>query len=97
MTNDQVRIESILADSPGGKASLVEILLEIRAQTGTVTEEAVRIVSERLGIGVIDVHGVASFFNGFERRPLEERFQKKSSKTFDPWREPPCILWSCVR
>lgn len=97
MTNDQVCIDSIVADCSKGKTSLVEILLEIKVRTGTVTEEAVRIVSDRLGLGVIDVHGLASFFSGFERRPPEARSPNRSSKTFDPWGEPPCALWSRVR
>lgn len=95
--NDQLCMDSILDDCSKGKASLVEILLEIKARTGTVTEEDVRIVSDRLGLGVMDVKGVASFFSGFDRHPPEARSQRKSSKTFDPWGELPCTLWSRVR
>ncbi|MFH1438264.1 MAG: NAD(P)H-dependent oxidoreductase subunit E [Pseudomonadota bacterium] len=93
MRNAEYNVESIVACCSKTKVSLVEILLEIKEKTGSISENDIRTVSDILGLDVVNVQGVASFFNGFDHDPEKERSRKKAAKEFDPWGDPPCKLW----
>jgi NADH-quinone oxidoreductase E subunit len=48
---------------------LIPLLQDIQAQYHYLSPEALRYVAERLGIPLIDVYGVATFYNCFSLRP----------------------------
>lgn len=48
---------------------LIEILHDLQALAGHVPEAALPVIAEALNLGRAEVHGVASFYHDFRRRP----------------------------
>ena len=48
---------------------LIEVLLDIQEECGHISEDAIRVVSDRLGVALIDVYRVASFYKAFSLAP----------------------------
>ncbi len=48
---------------------LIEVLQDIQAQHGHLSEESMRAVSQGLGVPVIEVYRVASFYKAFRLKP----------------------------
>jgi NADH:ubiquinone oxidoreductase subunit E len=90
MSTEREQIESIIASYADGRSSLTEILLDIKERTGSVTEEAVRIVSEKLLLSVIDVQGVVAFYPELNGGSNRRSTAGKSRNAFDPWSRHPC-------
>jgi NADH-quinone oxidoreductase subunit E len=61
---------NILERHGGERNGLIPILLEVQKEFGYLPKEAMKRVSEFLGIKPIDVWGVATFFNQFRLAPL---------------------------
>ena len=51
------------------KEQLIAILQDVQDEFGYLPEEALRRVSERLGVPLIQVYGVATFFKAFRLKP----------------------------
>jgi len=51
------------------RGGLIFILEEIQAEYGYLPEEALRIVSERMGRSLVDIYGVATFYRFFSLQP----------------------------
>jgi len=51
------------------KEQLIAILQDVQDEFGYLPEEALRRVSERLGVPLIQVYGVATFFKAFSLKP----------------------------
>ncbi len=63
------RLEPILATHPGGRSSLVPVLLAIQAELGWLPGPALHLVSEALGVSATQVFEVVSFHSFFTTRP----------------------------
>ncbi|MFC1494968.1 NAD(P)H-dependent oxidoreductase subunit E [Thermodesulfobacteriota bacterium] len=48
---------------------LIEVLQDVQEQYGYVSEEAMRVISEELGLALTEVYGVASFYKAFSLKP----------------------------
>ncbi len=48
---------------------LIELLLDIQEECGYISEEAMRLVSDRLGVPVIEVFRVATFYKALTIKP----------------------------
>jgi NADH:ubiquinone oxidoreductase subunit E len=48
---------------------LIEVLHDIQDHDGYISEEAMRTVSHELGVPLIEVYGVASFYKAFRLKP----------------------------
>ena len=48
---------------------LIEVMQDVQEQYGYVPEEAMRTISRELGVPLIDVYGVASFYKAFSLTP----------------------------
>jgi NADH:ubiquinone oxidoreductase subunit E len=62
-------LEGILEDRECQPHELVEVLLDMQDSLGHISEETMRTVSQRLGVPLTDVYGVASFYKAFALRP----------------------------
>ena len=62
-------VEGILAGNGREPTELIEILHDLQRELGYLPEEALREVAERLGIPVIEVFRVASFYKAFTLAP----------------------------
>ena len=63
------RIQAIIDARQGLKKNLIAILLDIQAECNYLPPESLRQVAEALGIPLIDVLGVATFYRVFSLTP----------------------------
>jgi NADH-quinone oxidoreductase subunit E len=69
-------LANIFKKNQGERNGLIPILLEIQKELGYLPKEAMKKVSEFLGMKPIDVWGVATFFNQFRLTPLGKNHVK---------------------
>jgi NADH-quinone oxidoreductase subunit E len=62
-------VETILDSYGGESASLVSILQDIQSEYNYLPEDALRQVAGSLGLPLIQVYGVATFFKAFSLKP----------------------------
>jgi len=48
---------------------LIEVLLDIQKEFGYISKEAMQSVSDNLGVPIMDVYSVASFYKAFKLKP----------------------------
>lgn len=59
----------IIEDHLQREAPLLPILHDIQAAFGCVSEDALRLIADRLNLSRAEVHGVMSFYHDFRREP----------------------------
>jgi len=59
----------ILETHRGERGELIAILEEIQAKYSYLPEEALRILAERTGRSLVDIYGVATFYQSFSLKP----------------------------
>jgi NADH:ubiquinone oxidoreductase subunit E len=62
-------MEDLLEGRRSQPRKLIEVLQDVQEQYGYIPEEAMRITAESLGVAMIDVYSVASFYNAFSLKP----------------------------
>jgi len=62
-------LRSAVAAINGDRSQVVEVLQDIQASDGYLSEEAIRSVSERLDVPLIEVYRVAHFYKAFSLAP----------------------------
>lgn len=62
-------IEKIVAGHDGEQGMLISILEAIQARYNYLPEEALRIVSLKTGLSLVDIYGVATFYKAFSLTP----------------------------
>jgi len=65
----ETKIRSIIAKHEARKRALIAILQEIQAEYNYLPQDALKLVSHSLGIPLIDVVGVATFYRAFSLKP----------------------------
>jgi len=63
-------LESIIEEHAGEAGGLIGILQETQEQYGYLSEEAIREISEKTGIPVAKIYGVATFYAQFRFEPV---------------------------
>ncbi len=64
------QIEKIIEDHhKGNQAGLISLLEEIQAKYSYLPEEALKIVSKKMGYSLVDLYGVATFYRAFSLTP----------------------------
>lgn len=63
------QLESILQGRKSQPHQLVEVLQDVQESYGYIPEEAMREISETLGVKLIEVYRVASFYKAFKLKP----------------------------
>jgi NADH:ubiquinone oxidoreductase subunit E len=62
-------LDKILEGRRSQPNQLIEVLLDIQENSGYISEEAMQTVSHTLGVPLIDVYSVASFYKAFRLKP----------------------------
>lgn len=63
-------IEKIIEDHhKGNQTGLISLLEEIQAKYSYLPEEALRIISQKMGYSLVDLYGVATFYRAFSLKP----------------------------
>jgi NADH:ubiquinone oxidoreductase subunit E len=63
------KLESILKGRSSQPHQLIEVLQDVQESYGYIPEEAMRKISETLGVPLIEVYRVASFYKAFKLKP----------------------------
>jgi NADH:ubiquinone oxidoreductase subunit E len=63
------KIQSIINARDGSKRNLIAILQDIQAEYRHLPQESLRLVSDTLGVPLVDVVGVATFYRAFSLKP----------------------------
>ncbi|MGQ9672559.1 MAG: NADH-quinone oxidoreductase subunit NuoE family protein [Candidatus Aminicenantales bacterium] len=63
------KVKSIVDKHQAEKKALIAILQDIQAEYNYLPEEALRLVSRSLGVPLIDIVGVATFYRAFSLKP----------------------------
>lgn len=69
MTVDMQQVDEILADYPAQTEQLIQVLQDVNRAFNYLPAEALRRVSETLGVPVARVYGVARFYSAFSLEP----------------------------
>ncbi len=69
MADDKTKIQSFIGKHQGQKNALVAILQDIQAEYNYLPEASLRLVAGELGVPLIDVVGVATFYRAFSLTP----------------------------
>jgi NADH:ubiquinone oxidoreductase subunit E len=62
-------VATALKTRPAEPDQLIEVLQDVQAACGHVSEEAIRAIADRLGVPLIEVYRVASFYKAFSLEP----------------------------
>jgi NADH:ubiquinone oxidoreductase subunit E len=66
---DTVKVDKLVKRNGRGRDSLIPLLQEIQREFNWLPMEALEIVSKELGIPLMDVYGVATFYRTFSLKP----------------------------
>ncbi|TEU05776.1 MAG: NADH-quinone oxidoreductase subunit NuoE [Candidatus Aminicenantes bacterium] len=69
MEAEELKVKSYITKYNNEKKALVSILQEIQEEYNYLPQEVLRIVSKTLGIPLIDIIGVATFYRAFSLEP----------------------------
>jgi NADH:ubiquinone oxidoreductase subunit E len=69
---EELKVKSFITKHHNEKKALISILQDIQAEYNYLPQEALRIVSKRLDVPLIDIVGVATFFRAFSLEPRGE-------------------------
>ncbi len=69
MEAEEFKVKSHITKYNNEKKALISILQEIQEEYNYLPQEALRIVSKALGIPLIDIFGVATFYRAFSLEP----------------------------
>jgi NADH-quinone oxidoreductase subunit E len=72
MESDLDKVEAIVNKYGCSRDSLISILQDIQAEYRYLREDTLRAVASQLGLPVIQVYGVATFFKAFSLKPRGE-------------------------
>ena len=64
-----LQLESILKGRSSQPHQLIEVLQDVQESYGYIPEEAMREISKTLGVPLIEVYRVASFYKAFKLKP----------------------------
>ncbi len=63
------KVDAIIDSHGGGRESMITVLQDTNASCGYLSEEALKRISQRLGVGFAEVYGAASFYKAFSLEP----------------------------
>lgn len=69
MQVEESKVKSFITKYNNEKKALISILQDIQAEYNYLPQDSLRIVSETLGIPLIDIIGVATFYRSFSLQP----------------------------
>jgi len=67
-------VRGLLERHDDNRGALIAVLEEIQEQNGYLSEQALRMVSEKMGRSLVDIYGVATFYRSFSLRPRGKHF-----------------------
>lgn len=65
----QTTLDKILKGRRSQPHQLIEVLQDVQKEDGYISEEAMRTISKELGVPLMEVYSVASFYKAFSLKP----------------------------
>ncbi len=62
-------LSEILEDRKSQPHQLIEVLQDVQEQQGYISEDSMAVISKELGVPLLDVYRVASFYKAFSLKP----------------------------
>jgi NADH:ubiquinone oxidoreductase subunit E len=62
-------LSEILEDRKSQPHQLIEVLQDVQEQQGYISEDSMAVISKELGVPILDVYRVASFYKAFSLKP----------------------------
>ena len=90
--SDLEKVTAIVGKYGGNRDSLIAILQDIQSEWRYLPEDAVRVVASQLGMPLIQVYGVATFFRAFSLTPRGEHIVSVCLGTACHVRRAPAVL-----
>jgi NADH-quinone oxidoreductase subunit E len=69
MLNNKEKIDAILSKFEGRKGITIPLMQEVQSLEGYLSRDTMRYVSEKSGIRIAEMYGVATFYSMFRLRP----------------------------
>ena len=92
MNGDYEKVVTIVSKYGGNHDSLISILQDIQPEYHYLPEDALRAVASQLGLSLIQVYGVATFFKAFSLKPRGEHMVTVCLGTACHVRRAPAVL-----
>ena len=90
--SDLEKVTAIVGKYGGNRDSLISILQDIQSEWRYLPEDAVRLVASQLGLPLIQVYGVVTFFRAFSLKPRGEHIVSVCLGTACHVRRAPAVL-----
>jgi NADH-quinone oxidoreductase subunit E len=69
MVQELTEVDAIINKYQGDRSALIQVLLEIQRQNRWLPKEALRQVSQRLGVALTQIYHIATFYKAFSLTP----------------------------
>ena len=92
MDNSREKVAAIVSRYGGNRDSLISILQDIQSEYHYLPENVLRAVASQLGLPLIQVYGVVTFFKAFSLEPRGERIVSVCLGTACHVRGAPAVL-----
>ena len=92
MISDYEKVAAIVGKYDGNRDSLITVLQDIQSEYHYLPEDAVRAVATQLGLPLIQVYAVATFFKAFSLKPRGEHMVTVCLGTACHVRRGPAVL-----
>ena len=66
---DSVIVRRILNKHNGKRGALISVLEDIQNEYGYLPESAMRLTADEMGVSLVDLYGVATFYRSFSLKP----------------------------
>jgi NADH-quinone oxidoreductase subunit E len=69
MAQELAEVDTIISKYQGDSSALIQVLLEIQRQNRWLPKEALKQVSQRLGVALTQIYHIATFYKAFSLTP----------------------------
>jgi len=69
MAQELAEVDTIIGKYQGDRSALIQVLLEIQRQNRWLPKEALKQVSQRLGVALTQIYHIATFYKAFSLTP----------------------------
>ena len=69
MTQELAEVGTIVGEYQGDRSALIQVLLEIQRQNRWLPKEAIKQVSQNLGVSLAQIYHIATFYKAFSLKP----------------------------
>ena len=66
---ETAKLDEIIKETGDNRSSIIAILQEVQSNYNYLPKEALQYLSQRLNVQLIDLYGIASFYNAFSLTP----------------------------